>query len=338
MKARDFYKKIRIIYFRHLIWPIFPILVSVMLLMILPFNEIINPLKVNSVEEALEAVNNGHKYLEISTSRLIYSGYNYMRDTDVHGEYYYELVDGDKCVFFLMKPTPEEDGNINLYNVTKRVKVEKTNGIFDNMLNMFADTIGWTEEGVNEITEDYILSEVDYHYRTYFVIMILLLAMLAYGMLIFVYNLIFALLPRFSPKLLVAKYYFKEKKSYNMNGFVEFVAKEMEEAKICQGNMYITEHFFVNMDKTDIDIVPINKIVLAYEHSTLKSFLGMHLKVTYTLHLKCSRLFRFFAQKKSIDDVNSILDYFRENEPDILIGYTSENKQLAKKSTSWFRR
>lgn len=341
MKAGDIYKKIRKIYFRHLIWPLFPIIMSVAFLIMVPFEEILYPVRVNSMDEVVEAVNNGEKYLELSLSRLTYSGYNYMRDTDVHGKYYYELTgEGDKCVFVLLEPSKANEKATKLSDVTIRVKVTETNGIFDNMLSMFAGNINWTEEGVSGMTEDYVLSQVDYHYRVYFILLVVLLVTFAYGLIIFAYNILIALVPRLCPKLLYAKYYFKSHKTKGMDKFVEHLSRELEAAKVCQGNMYITDHFIINMDNMDIDVVPVNKIMMVYEHSTLKSFMGIHLKVSYTLHLKCSKLICFHAPRKNIDDVNCILDYIRENEPDILVGYTSDNKQLMrgiiKKRTGWF--
>ena len=345
MKGREIYKSIRKIYLRHLFWPLFPIIVSTVFIVIMPFKEMINPIKVSSTAEAIEAVKQGHEYIEISAEKLIYSGCNYMKDSDVYGEYYYDLVNGEKCVFFLIRPSDESETRVNLSNVTKTVKVVKTNGIFNNMLSMFSNTINWTEEGVREITEDYVLSEVDYHGITYRVLLVLLLITFAYGVAVFSYNLIFAIMPMLSPKLVVARYYYsvdKKHKTKDMDSFMRLVAGEMDNPKVHEENMYITEHFYINMDKSNFAIVPIDRIVLAYEHSTLKTFLGMHLNVSYTLCLKCTTMLRFNAPKKTHDEVKSILDYFRENEPGILVGYTDENKQLVKsiinKSTSWFRK
>lgn len=341
MKAGDIYSKIRKIYFRHLIWPLFPIVVSAIFMMLVPFDKILYPVRVKSMDEVIKAVENGEEYLELSIPRLTYSGYNYMRDTDVHGKYYYELTgSGDRCVFVLMEPSEENSKMTKLSDVKVKVKVTETNGIFDNMISMFADNIGWTEEGVSEMTEDYVLSQVDYNYRVYVGLLIVLMVAFAYGLIVFSYNLAVALVPRLCPKLIYAKYYFKSHKTRGMDKFVEIIAQEINGASVCQGNMYITEHFIINMDKTDIDVVPINKIVLAYEHSTLKSFMGIHLKVSYTLHLKCSRLICFHAPRKNIDDVNCILDYIRENKQDILVGYTSDSKQhfkeVIKRRTGWF--
>lgn len=345
MKSNDLYKKIRKIYMRHLIWPIFPIAISLIFGIIIPFKEMLNPVRVYSLDEAIDAVKNGHEYIEININKLFYSGYSYMKDKDVFGEYYYNLSDKERCVFFLLRPEDKGETLRTIENVSKTVKVVETNGIFDNMLSMFSNTINWTEEGVKNITESYVLSEVDYHGIVYTVLFIIMCIVFVYGMTIFIYNLIFTSLPMFSPKLVVAKYYFKYDKmikKQSMDDFMNIVAREMEEPKVQQNEMYITEHFFINMDKSDFAIVPINKIILAYEHSTLKSFWGMHLKVSYTLYLKCSTTLRFSAPKKNHDEVNSILDYFKENKPNILVGYTDENKQLVKelisKSTGWLKK
>lgn len=345
MKGQEIYINIRKVYMRRLLWPLFPLAVSIAFIFIIPFGEMLNPIRVNSTAEAIEAVKQGHEYIEISAERLIYSGCNYMRDSDVHGEYYYDLVDGEKCLFFLVKPSDENEKPGNLSNVIKRVRVVETNGIFYNMLSMFSNTINWTEEGVKGITEDYVLSEVDYHGITYTILAVFLFITFIYGMTVFIYNLVFAVVPAFSPKLVVARYYYrtdKGQKNISMDDFVDIVTNEMENSKVQQEDMYITDYFFVNMDKFNFAIVPLNKIVLAYEHSTLKTFFGMHLNVSYTLYLKCSTMLRFNAPKKTHDGVKSILDYFRENEPNILVGYTDENKQLVKnivnKSTGWFKR
>lgn len=344
MTAKEIYNNIRKFYFKHIIWPLFPIAVTIMILLLVPFKDVLNPKKVDSTADIIDAVKNGHVYLEISLPRLIYSGYDYMRDNDIYGEYYYDLVDSEKCVFFLVKPT-EKRAHTHLNNVVKRVKVTEINGVFDNMLSMFASNINWTEEGVKDITEDYILSEVDYHYRIYTVILWMIMATLVYSIAVFLYNLFIGMFPMLSPKLLLAKYMYNSERREKVKGvgrFVAQVAEEMTSAKVCLGGMYITDNFFVNLDTSNYDIVPISKIVLLYEHSTLKAFLGIHMKVSYTLHIKVSKLLRFHAPKKDLADVNGILDYFREHEPDVLIGYTDENKQqvkeLIRKSTSWFRK
>ena len=63
--------------------------------------------------------------------------------------------------------------------------------------------------------------------------------------------------------------------------------------------------------------------------------------MTYTLHLKCSSIIRFHAPRKKLNDVHAVLNYLRENRPDILIGYTSENRKMFKKiirnSMRWLR-
>ncbi|MEE0861644.1 MAG: hypothetical protein U0L79_01515 [Lachnospiraceae bacterium] len=331
MKAREIYKKIRKIYMRNILLPIAAIVFPLGLLVFLPFDKVLEPKVVSSTEEAIEAIEEGYEYLEISMTRLIYSGYDYMRDEDVYGQYYYDLVDGKECLFYLLKPENEINRETYIYGVNKKVKVEETNGIFNNMLSMFSNSIGWTEEGVKDITKEYILSEVSYHYNVFLLLYILLLATLIYGVALLIYSFLVIAFPILCPRIIIAKWLFKSGRHSSLTNFVRLVARETEdENAINIGSMYITKHFILNMDTKDFDLVPIDRIIIAYEHSTLKSFFGMHLKVSYTLHLKCSKLLRFHISRKTLEEANSVLDYIRENKPDTLVGYTNENKELVK--------
>ena len=331
MKAREIYKKIRKIYMRNILLPIAAIVFPLGLLVFLPFDKVLEPKVVSSTEEAIEAIEDGYEYLEISMTRLIYSGYDYMRDEDVYGQYYYDLVDGKECLFYLLKPENKINKETYIYGVNKKVKVEETNGIFNNMLSMFSNSIGWTEEGVKDITKEYVLSEVSYHYNVFLALYILLIATLIYGVCLLVYSFVVIAFPILCPRIIIAKWLFKSGRHSSLTNFVRLVARETEdENAINIGSMYITKHFILNMDTKDFDLVPIDRIIIAYEHSTLKSFLGMHLKVSYTLHLKCSKLMRFHISRKTLEEANSVLDYIRENKPDTLVGYTNENKELVK--------
>lgn len=341
MTLKKMYSHVRKICLKRMIWPLFPIVVSVAMLLLIPFEMMIKPVKVTSVQQAIDAVEKGCEYIELTIPRLVYSGYNYMKDSDVYGCYFYELVENEGCVFFLMEPMDEDAYQSVIYDVRVKVKVIETNGIFDNMLEMFSSVIDWTPEGVTGITKPYVLSEINYHYNTYIIISVLVVASFIYGAVLFIYNLVFVIAPWLCPKVLYPKAQY-EGNLFRFDDFMERVVTEMNDAKINEGGMYITEHFFVNVSSFDFCIVPIDKIKFAYEHSTLKSFLGMHLDVTYTLHLKCSNLVRYHVTKKTLEEANTILEYFKENNPEILIGYTNENKELARtlirRSTGWFKR
>lgn len=331
MKAQEIYSKIRKIYLRNIILPIVAIIIPLCLLIFIPFDKVLKPKVVNSTQEAIAAIEEGYKYIEISIDRLIYSGYDYMRDEDVYGQYYYDLVDGKQCLFYLLEPEKEVNRETYIYSVNRKVRVEETNGIFDNMMSMFANSIGWTEEGVREITNKYILSEMSYHYNVMLSLYVLIVATLVYGVGLLIYSLVIIACPILCPRIIIAKWLFRSGRHSNLTKFVKLIAKETEdENAISIGSMYITKHFIINLDSRDFDLIPIDRIIIAYEHSTLKSFLGMHLKVWYTLHLKCSKLWRFHISRKTLEEANSVLDYIRTNKPDTLVGYTNENKELVK--------
>lgn len=330
MKANEICSKIRKIYIRNIIWPIIAIIIPLIILIIVPFGKVLKPKMVSSTKEAIEAIEDGYEYLEISMTRLIYSGYDYMQDEDVYGQYYYDLVEGNECLFYLLEPEKKVNRENFVYNLNKKVKVEETNGIFNNMISMFANSIGWTEDGIYDITKNYILSEVSYHYNVYLFSYVLCIAALLYGIGMLVYSLTVIVCPILCPRIMVAKWLFKSGRHCDLSQFLRLVAKETEEAPVSIGTMYVTKHFIINLDTRDFDLVPIDRIIIAYEHSTLKSFMGMHLKVWYTLHLKCSKFFRFHISRKTLEEANSVLDYIKQNKPDTLVGYTNENRELVK--------
>lgn len=339
MTGNRIYKHIRKVGLRRLWWPLLPMLFAFIVIYFIPFQDIITPVRVSSTQEAIEAVENGHKYLEISLDKAIYTGYNYMKDERVYGEYYYELIDDKTCMFYLFETDKQEQNDAFLQVVNKRVRVVKRDGIFDNMLEMFSNSIGWTYEGVSDITVDYVLTEKGYNRTLYIVMLCALLTLFVYGASLFIYNMVLVVMPWMNPKILYAKIK-REKSLLRLGRFIDKVEKELADVEPI-GGMYITKHYFMDLTKSEFTIIPLDDIKMAYEHSTLKTFLGFHLDVTYTLHLKCSSIIRFHAPRKKLNDVHAVLNYLRENRPDILIGYTSENRKMFKKiirnSMRWLR-
>ena len=330
MKGNKLYKHIRNVGLRRLWWPLLPMLFAVAIIYFIPFEDIITPIRVNSTKEAIEAVERGHKYLEISLDKVVYTGYNYMKDERVYGEYYYDLVDDRTCLFYLFESDKHEQNDAFMQVEKRKVRVAKTDGIFDNMLEMFSNSIDWTYEGVSEITMDYVLTEKGYNRTLYIVMLCALLVLFVYGAMLFLYNMLLIIMPWMNPKILYAKI-----------KLIASIEGELDNAKPIGGGMYITDHYFMDLSKSEFTIIPLDDIKMAYEHSTLKTFLGFHLDVTYTLHLKCSSIIRFHAPKKKLNDVHAVLNYIRENRPEILIGYTSENRKMFKKiirnSMRWLR-
>lgn len=325
MKNSIILTNIRKIALRHLIIPIITIAVTSSIICFLPFRDVFSPVIAHSSQEAIESIESGKKYIKVTVPKLIYSGYKYMKNNKVYGLYYYDLADNNTCLFYLLDPSRSEKHTLT--NVTLTVRADNGGGIFGNMLDMFAAKIGWTSEGVKSITKSYILNENEYNYALFLFIFIALSIVWIYCLVFILYNLLLAMFPFMDPDILLAMYHLRKK---NVFKTVSFIDKELAESKISHGGMYITDHFFINIGKSEFSVVLLNQIVFAYDHSTLHSLFGIHLNVTYTLHLKCYHMRRSHCPQKTVDDINAILDYFKENEPDILIGHTAENKLLAK--------
>ena len=107
---------------------------------------------------------------------------------------------------------------------------------------------------------------------------------------------------------------------------VDMINDELDN-NICvtSGRMYITSEFFINLGRHEVSIMPLNQIVLAYNHGQLISFFGIHIKMNHTLHLRGFKNIRVLASQKKATHVTIVTDYIREHYPNIIWGHTKEN-------------
>ena len=74
-------------------------------------------------------------------------------------------------------------------------------------------------------------------------------------------------------------------------------------------------------------MLPLNAILWAYEHSKIHRFLWFKLKQSYTIHFTCNRNIKFSLVGYNKEQLDSLMDFLKENYPDIIIGYSLENKK-----------
>ena len=91
-------------------------------------------------------------------------------------------------------------------------------------------------------------------------------------------------------------------------------------------DMFITEHFFIMTSAYANAIVPIDKILWIYKHSTLHKFLWYHFSISYTMHITAARHLHIHCPKNTKSDIDGIMDYLAEANHDILVGFSEENR------------
>ncbi len=313
---------------KHLLLPVFSIAAAIVLFVILPFNDIFNMKTASTSSDALKLYKEGYEYATINLSTLRYTGYDVMVGKEVKASYYYDIVN-EKCTFYLLDSELVKNRDLEIKNISIKVKFEEPDGVFDNMLVSFANSLGWTTQGLTNITVPVIMNQEEYNEDIYVVLYIVLVLVIAYSSALITINLLFILFPMLHTSWLTTYSYSIIR---GMKKTISEVLNELDELVIVQaGDMYITEKYFINLGKNETSIMPLSKIVFAYEHAKLRSIFGIHLKVTHTLNLRGLEFKRVIATGKEATDMSVIIDYLKAEYPDIIWGHTKENRKMARK-------
>ena len=324
--ARKIYKAIRLVSLRNLFLPVISVIIAVGIYYFMPFRDVFSPTKAKSSKEAIVLYNQGHKYVSLNIEKLYYTGFNIMAEGETVASYYYEISD-NRCVFYilsgdLVKNTPKELENVNII-----VRLKEPDGLLENMITAFAGTIGWTPEGVSGAAGTVVMDKTAYHLERYVAGFVLLLAYVIYSMTLVTINIIYILMPTIHLSLL--KYYASRPVD------IKLALKELEvdfekRQRINAGNMYVTKKYFYNLGNKEVHIIPIENIIMCYDHSRLISIFGIHIKIMHTLYFVGIHGEKIVSSEKKTADVETVTAYLKEKYPDIIWGHNKKNKAEAK--------
>ena len=325
MKNNIVFSHIRKTSLKHLLISAVFLLLSSCLVYFQPYDDIFFRKEVSSSAEAVEAYEAGARFVVVNPEVIYYTGYDLMKDGKIKGAYYYELSSADSCVFYLM----DEAGDMEEYSYKTSgilVKFDKANGLFDNMLEMLSSSIEWNYEDLKEITSDIILVQADNDIWIYYVVFAFVAILMLYLTVMGISNLIYAIFPILHPAIRKIKRFYNYKSYKTLSEDLDYqLVTEVANA----GGMFITENYFIHLGALYVNIVPLSEIVFVYKNSQLRNFVGMHFIIKYTLHIRGNEKFKCMCPGKKKEDADFILDYFAENYPDIINGYTDRNRRKA---------
>lgn len=326
MNGKKLYKQIRLTSFRHIMVPVITIGICVLLNYFVPFNNVFRPISYESATKAILQYKNGAQYVRIEPEVLYYSGFDVKRGDEVVASYYYE-VDSTACTFFLLEGDMIEDKPLKIENPVVDVKIVEKDGLFENLMNNFTNTIGWNAEGMDGVTNNLIMDQTLFNKEKYKVAFVIIMVAFAYSIVSALLNIVFIIFPYAHISLI--KYYASHKG--NVVKDLRDLEKDLEENIISEiDGIYITEDYLYNVGKKEVSIVPIKEIVMAYDHGKLISLLGIHLKVSHTMVFRCCNVGKITISGKSATDMAAVFEYIKEKCPDVLWGHTKENTIKAK--------
>lgn len=315
---------IRIFHVKRLIPALIFIIFLSFMWTIYPFHAFLFPQKISSVREITAYPSDTDKFVQIKTPILYYTGYDYIKRGEVRGSYYYTFMD-EKCVFFLLSTRGTMDDRLKITDLSIKGKLVKENNTYKELLNSLSSDLDWTYEGLKKIAVPVVISEVDYSLTESYGLLILLCASFGISLYSLISNIIYMIYPKLSPSCLHLR------KGTDVSILLSQANEEfLSEQILSAETMFITKHYFIELSKYGIAIIPLRKITWVYKHSILSHFLWFQTRLTYTLRLitangqtSCPR------QKK--EDADAVISCLQSLHPDLLVGFSNENKREAKK-------
>ena len=329
MKNSFIIKNIRRALLKQLIFPVLLLIASLAALIKIPRTNFLSPRPLNSKSHYENFYNPALPYVTVSVSGLHYTGCNYVVSGRTEGYYYYTLTDGF-CQFYLLdnrdvsRPDAEELPTLSL---SGRL-VEMTDSEYEAILYEMAEGLDWTVPSLRKMTAPYAVSTLPYP-----VYLTVLFHLLAYGCLFLsltdiICSLYYIWEPHRSPA-------FRYLGSFGeIRTLLPKVEIEMKHISIAKAdNIYLTPGYIVNMDTVRSLILPLKSVVWVYYHSRRLSLPGLsrfHFRMSCTLHIMADdgRTYDFTGKKK--DDLDYIISSLEERDTGILLGYSEENRRLAR--------
>lgn len=294
----------------------------------IPFTDIFYPIQMSYANSASTVYASDVEYVEITLNNAHYTGYDYYLRGKKYASYYYSLIN-NSCTLILVKTDHHKKLPEVLDNYTIKARLIENSKSTDKVISSMSADLDWTYEGLNSVVSSITIDETKYHLEIYFYLAVCLGTIALILISFIIANVIYAIFPVLYPACI----YFK--RLSGRENKIMHVNKELSSNVILKsGNIILTEHYIISTSPFSIEIIPINKIIWAYEHSTWHHFLWFKTKLTYTLNLLCKHRIHAYSPRNTKEDIDVVINYLQDNYPDIIFGYTKENKKKAFKKAS----
>lgn len=320
-------KNIKTLYRKRLMGPLLYLIFAALVWGALPVASAAFPAKLARISDMAKLHAEKNVYVSASLSGLKFTGYTKTRFNSTEGYFYYIENPGqnESCIV-LLSPSTCEQGLPEIKEVTVRGKILASDKSFDALLDNLASDLSWTNSGIRKKTCAYYLSEPDFRYGPGMFLFVLLAGSCVMAMCNALLFLLFMKRPDLSPPCRALLHFGNPKK------LLALAEEELATLpQLLTDDMFITEHFFIEISKYGIALVPIQEIVWIYKHSTLHKLFSHHFSISYTLHIVAKRHVSIDCPKNIKSDIDGIIDYLSEANHDILVGFSEENRQKAGK-------
>ena len=318
-------KSIKKLYYRRLTAPILYLIFAGIIWISPQLNASLFPVKLSRPPDMGRIYRQETPYVTASLENLKYTGYTKERFHRTIGYFYYTISqDKQECDIILLSPSTCGQGIPELKQAEIYGKILPSDDSYKTLLKNLASDLSWTDSGIRSKVNSCYLSEPDSRYGLGILLLFVLTASSAFALVSILFCILFILCPHLAPPCRTLKHFGKPK---------ELLALAEEELatlpQLATEDMFITEHFFIELSRYGTAIVPIREIIWIYKHSTLHRLFWYHFNISYTLHIVARNHVHIHCPKNIRSDINGIMDYLAEANHDILVGFSEENKQRA---------
>lgn len=150
---------------KNLIFPIVVLFITVLLLIFIPFKEVLHPQKADNVYEIIARYQEKERYVDVALDEITYTGYDNCNSKGERiGSYYYALDDanGIKCAFLLLPADKNAEPLEKITGYSSKARFIKQSEKNIKFLEAFSKEIGWELNDINDISGGIIISQAEY--------------------------------------------------------------------------------------------------------------------------------------------------------------------------------
>jgi len=267
------------------------------------------------------------KYVKAEFKTLYFTGYTQKLFGSTTGYYYYAKWQ-KQVLIVLVSPDKSQEGLSQLKNVHLNARIlPGTDSLaYQSLLQNLSNDLDWTASGIHGQISSYYLSQPDSHLILSGLFLFCYFFSGIYAVISILKFLFYIRFPHHATACRQLKSFGKPK---------ELLALAEEELatlpQLATEDMFITEHFFIEISKYGIAIVPISEIIWIYKHSTLNKIFWYHFNISYTLHITANKHLYIQCPKNMKSDIDGIIDYLAEANHNILVGFNEENRLQVQK-------
>lgn len=318
------YHKIRIINLKRLIGTAVLLFITAGIFLIIPFYDMVSPVQIKDPASVIQLYQDNITYVAFTADMLYYTGYDYTENGKVMGSYYYNIYD-DTCIYFLLPNAQCENRALTLSRVPIKARLQNGGKLQTELIQQMSADLGWTAQGLSAVSSRILINAVDYLPLKYIVLLLISLIIFVASLIIGLNTLSQLIYPLLYPACFHLRRYGSVKEQ------VRQAEAELHDIPLLKAGIFtITEHYLISITKSQLYLLPLDTIIWGYKHSNLHRFRLKRLRLTYTLRIMARKGLLLVADSQPKEDVDAVLDYLSDYNPEILIGYTKKNEHQAK--------